>query len=407
MRTIAIYLTAAALTALLAGCVEDYDNRSPFDNAAYINVAETRSVENVVFKKTLTELTRSFVAKLAYPAGHDVEVTFRIEPSLVGAYNVKHGTSLGMLPEGHYALPVVKAVVPAGEAISGPVGIEFRDLDRLELDASYIVPVTIESVGGGIGTLDGSKTVYYLVRRSSAITVAANLRDNWFSVPGFDTEETGGVVADMPAITYEALICVDDFAYGGPLNPTGAIISTIMGCEQHFLMRIGDDGFPLQQLQMQGPAGKFPEADGGKLLNRNEWYHVALTWDIAAKTIIFYVNGVEQSRSESYGMSDMASISLKNSVHGFFIGRSFGDDARTLSGNISEVRVWSVARSQQQIWDNMYDVAPDTPGLAAYWKFDEPGDVVPDLTGNGNNAVADHAVTWPDGIEIPQLNMAD
>ncbi len=64
--------------------------------------------------------------------------------------------------------------------------------------------------------------------------------------------------------------------------------------------------------------------------------------------------------------------SLKNSVHGFFIGRSFNDDKRQLCGNIAEVRIWSVARTQQEIWDNMYSVDPQTEGLAAYWKFDTP-----------------------------------
>jgi hypothetical protein len=407
MRTIGKYVIAAFLAAILApGCGENYDDRAPFDNTAYINIAETGNVENVVFKRTITELERSFAAKLAYPAESNVEVSFAVEPSLVAAYNAKHGTALEMLPAAHYALPENKAVVPAGEAVSGLVGIEFKGLDQLEIDASYLVPLTIENVTGGVGILDGSKTVYYIVRRSSAITTAANLKDNWFSVPTFEQVGAGpgDVVMDMPAITYEALIQVSDFAYGGPKNPTGAIISTIMGCEQHFLMRIGDDGFPLEQLQVEGPAGKFPEADKGKLLNRNEWYHIALTWDIAAKVITFYVNGQEQSRSDAYGTSDINSISLKNSVHGFFIGRSFGDDARTLNGNISEARIWNVARTQQEIWDNMYDVDPATEGLVAYWKFDEPGNIVKDMTGNGNDAVADHDVLWPEGIEIPQIN---
>ena len=88
----------------------------------------------------------------------------------------------------------------------------------------------------------------------------------------------------------------------------------------------------------------------------------------------------------------------------FFLGKSY-DDSRQLNGDITEVRVWSVARSEQEIWDNMYDVDPKTPGLIGYWKFDEgEGNVIKDWTGNGNDAVAEKDLDWPNGIEVPQIN---
>lgn len=54
-------------------------------------------------------------------------------------------------------------------------------------------------------------------------------------------------------------------------------------------------------------------------------------------------------------------------------------------GVIDEVRIWTTARSEQQIREHMNQlVDPDEPGLAAYWRFDEgTGDTVYDLTGNG------------------------
>lgn len=401
-----ISLLCMAVVLLFAACNDyEYAEKSPFDNGAYIDVAEAKVSESVTFKKTLTQVTKSFKARLSYPASEDVTVTFSVAPALVTQYNAKHSTAYGMLDAAHYSLPQASVTIAAGEAVSVPLSIDFVKLDELEIDATYLVPLTIESVTGGVGPMNGSKTLYYLVKRSSAITTAANMKDNYFAVPGFDTDDTGDVVDNMPAITYEALIYVNDFAYGGPKNPDKAYISTIMGCEQHFLMRIGDSDFPLQQLQMQGPAGKFPQADNSKLLQANTWYHVALTWDIASQIIIFYVNGQEQSRSEAYGTSEITSISLKKSKHGFFIGRSFNDDMRQLNGNIAEARVWSVARTGKEIWENMYDIDPQTPGLVAYWKFDEgEGNVSIDLTGNGNNAIADKDVLWPEGIEIPQIN---
>lgn len=57
LRRTYLYFVSAAFI-LLAGCESDYENRYPFDNAAYIDVAETSSDNNVTFKKTVTQLDR-------------------------------------------------------------------------------------------------------------------------------------------------------------------------------------------------------------------------------------------------------------------------------------------------------------------------------------------------------------
>ena len=63
----------------------------------------------------------------------------------------------------------------------------------------------------------------------------------------------------------------------------------------------------------------------------------------------------------------------------FKIGHSYGEPenmTRQLNGEICEVRIWNVIRSQEEIYKNMYDVDPQTTGLKAYWKFNEgKGDI--------------------------------
>ena len=94
----------------------------------------------------------------------------------------------------------------------------------------------------------------------------------------------------------------------------------------------------------------------------------------------------------------------------FKIGHSYGepdDMSRMLDGEICEVRIWRTVRSQEEIYRNMYDVDPTTPGLCAYWKFNEgSGATVRDWTGNGNDATAHYPdkVVWPSGIEVPIKN---
>ena len=420
-------LAAATLLFLPVACDNtDYSDHPPFDNSAYLNVAATKNAETFTFNRKVTNQTKTFTVKLSYPSGEDVKVNLKVDPSLIAVYNAKNDTHYEMLSAEHYQLSQESVTIPAGKITSDEVSIKFLKLDELEIDATYLCPLSI-SGAEGVGVMDGSRTMYYLVRRSSAITTAMNLKNVYVAVPGFDKgSPTADVVNNLSAITMEAIIRVNSFQKE---------ISSIMGIEQYYLMRIGDANFPNQQLQVQSTFGKFPEASKQKLLLAGEWYHVALTWDLANATIAFYVNGQLQSISNAHGKSDLTSINLGDKVpddefgnggdFNFYFGRSYGeshDISRQFDGEICEARIWSVARTAEQIWQNMYDIPNPTeePNLCAYWKFDEgTGLKVVDRTGHGNDAKvipywkgSDHtevysktdADLWPSGIEVPKVN---
>lgn len=382
---------------------KDYRVDSPFENVAYLEAAETNSESNFTFKRTLETARKEIAAMLAYPATADIDVILAAEPALAEVYNQKHGTQYAVLDARHYSVAAQSARIAAGETLSKPIAVEFKDLTALEIDAKYLLPVTIRSVSGGMGILEGSRTLWYVVSRSSAITSAASLKDNYFEVPGFDAgSPSAKVVNNLTQMTYEAIIRVNTFENN---------ISSIMGIEQYCLFRLGDSGFPPQQLMFCSPGDvKFPKADKTKLLKAGEWYHVAITYDTENKTAVMYVDGNEQSRMEEYGNGKP--VDLGKQARGkdfmFKIGHSYGDPedySRQLNGEICEVRVWNTVRTQKEIWDNMYNIDPQTPGLKAYWKFDEgEGDTVIDQTGNGNNAIAHNKAVWPNGIEVPMKN---
>ena len=334
---------------VFAGCLRQYglQRKSPFDNSAYLNVAATKNAETFTFNRKVTSQTKTFTVKLSYPSGDDVKVNLKVDPSLVGAYNAKNDTHYEMLPAEHYQLSQESVTIPAGKITSDEVGIKFLKLDELEIDATYLCPLSI-SGAEGVGIMDGSRTMYYLVRRSSAITTAINLKNVYVTVPGFDKgSPTADVVNNLSAVTMEAIIRVNSF------QPE---ISSIMGIEMYLQMRIGDANFPNQQLQVQTTYGKFPDASKQKLLLAGEWYHVALTWDLATATIAYYVNGQLQSISTSHGKSDLTSISLGDKVpddefgnggdHNFYFGRSYTEShdlSRQFNGEICEARIWSIA----------------------------------------------------------------
>ena len=193
-----------------------------------------------------------------------------------------------------------------------------------------------------------------------------------------------------------------------------------MGVEQYLLLRIGDTNFNREQLQFDGSGGgssfgKFPAADKSKLLETGRWTHVACTYDQTERTVRIYVDGKIQSETKGVGITApsednrinlaMRALGIKDAYQ-FFIGRSY-DDERPLMGMICEARVWSVARTPEQIWENMYRISnpKEDPTLIGYWKFDEgKGKVIRDYSMYGNDGVAEKDIEWPSGIEIKEIN---
>ena len=258
----------------------DYSKSAPFDNGVYLSVAESKTSETMTFNKTIIQREKSFTARLANPAGTDVTVNVTVDPSQVEAYNSRNNTSYDILPTKHYRLESNEMTIRAGKINSAPLHIYFENLTELEIDKAYLCPVSLNSAQG-VGLLDGSTTYWYIVKRSSAITTAVDLRYCYVEVPGFyvpkwGTEPAGNAahLNNLKAVTFEIIIRISNF------DEANTDISSLMGIEQYFCFRAGDAGFPRQQLQIQTPAGKFPEANKAKLLKENEWYHLALTYDI-------------------------------------------------------------------------------------------------------------------------------
>jgi hypothetical protein len=71
-------------------------------------------------------------------------------------------------------------------------------------------------------------------------------------------------------------------------------------------------------------------------------------------------------------------------------------DGGLFQGEIDEVRVWNVARTQQQIRENMHlRLNGNETGLLGYWRFDEgTGTTAFDATANANNGTLEDDIPW-------------
>jgi hypothetical protein len=108
-----------------------------------------------------------------------------------------------------------------------------------------------------------------------------------------------------------------------------------------------------------------------------EWWHVAMTYDGEYTRI--YFNAVPAF--ERYNPGTIAGYETD-----IMLGRVTNNPLWHFNGWIDEVRIWDVARTQQQIADNMNQpLNGNEPGLIAYWPFDEgEGQIFNDLTIHGS-----------------------
>ena len=420
------FIIRIAVLALLVSCNRFEPVDHVFDNCAYLDVSATSQTQAATFGNRVGSLEKHLCVALSYPSDKDVKATISVDASLTDAFNHRYGTDYQLLPDAYLDFSPVSVTIEAGKVNSEKVSIGFKNLmgqgedqtGAMEIDKTYLLPVRLSSED--ISTMDGSSVAYYLVKRSSAITVAAQLTDNWIEFPLMDTP---GEVADayngLTALTYEALVNVDRFDLN---NKDGVCnISTVMGVEQYLLLRIGDANFERQCLQFDGSGngsqfGKLPsKSDPAKKLYSGSWYHVACTYDQNERVARIYVNaklidevkeaGVAGPTADNKITLAMRALGMPEAYQ-FFIGKSY-NDFRPLQGKIAEARVWRVARTGDEIWKNMYRIEnpKDQKDLIGYWKFnDGEGNVVKDYSWVGNHGKAVGDIIWPDGIEIHEIN---
>ncbi len=120
------------------------------------------------------------------------------------------------------------------------------------------------------------------------------------------------------------------------------------------------------------------------VFTEGQWVHVAAVYSSISQTVLFYVDG-NLINTETYP--------APNTIAGgrpYSIGSWNGSD-RFFNGKIDELRIWNTARSQSDIQNNMYtSVSPASPGLMAYFRFDEQSgstsfDLVTGIPANLNN----------------------
>ena len=110
--------------------------------------------------------------------------------------------------------------------------------------------------------------------------------------------------------------------------------------------------------------GSASAQDGTTVIPAGVWTHIAVVWDTLANTRQYYING-DLEYSGTAGSAPTGTRELR-------IGYDGVNPADEFSGNIAEVRIWNIARSQNDIRHTMHE-AIETPlsGLVADWHLSD------------------------------------
>ena len=369
-------LFAVALTVLsLSSCQQKY---SVIDNMVYLKDAEKTASKKLTINDEGAETV--LVSRLGQKADVDVNVEYAIDPSFVDEYNRVNGTDYFALPEEYCSFSESKSTIKAGEINSAPVTLSIRPLDdKIDPSKKYAVPVSIVN-SEGVETMKSSSSMVIILDQIITTSVL-NLSKAKIGLTG------NPLVGSYQTWTIEWLFN----KYNLSKNNTNW---NLKGADNKALVytRTGDVGHPAGEFMIKVGTDQVRMES---LLETNKWYHMAVVYD--GSSFKFYLNGELQltKAAACAGQTfDIAYIDFGNV-----------NAAYAFNGYVSELRLWSVPRSQTEVQNNMYVVSPDSKGLEIYWKCnDGSGTTIHDYSGNERHGTLSSAETWMTDVKFPPQN---
>lgn len=378
----------AGFSMFFASCENTDENEQHYDNKVFISGSSF--TQETFFKSGDTSVKYNLTVAIAKPEEHDIKVTMEPAPELLPTYqSAYYDEAAILLPAEHYSMPESVTTIKSGSMISPELPIEFINTGELDLNTTYVLPVTIKSVEG-IGVLQSAKNYYYVFRGASLINVVCNISKN----RAYPDWKDGTIFNNLTQNTMEIFFKATSFP--NQLN-------TLMGIEGNYLLRLGDAGVPSNQLQIATSKGNLTNTD--LQFESNQWYHLTVTFDKG--NIKAYINGIEKL-SDKVSLNSI-SLGAKHSDESggkprcFWIGYSY-DKNRFFDGAVSEVRIWNRALTAEEIQatNHFYTVEPDSEGLIAYWKFnDGTGKTAKDYSVNENDLTIDVEPQW-EPVSLPK-----
>ena len=392
MKMIKYGVIALAAAFALASCQTEKEALAEhhFDNKLYIN---TQTVsEELLFKPGAADVVRTLNIATALKAEEELSGVLVADPSLLRAFQTEYKMPEAVaLPASCCSIDNPELTILKGSNSSAPANITFTNLGNLNRNLVYVMPIALKNVTD-INVIASKTVVYYVFKGAALINVVCNFTENR---AGAKEWKTPAKFQNMSKFTAEALV---------RQNVAGRLISTLMGVEGHYLLRIGDSGVPDTQLQIASSSNR---TNSDMTFTLGKWTHVACVFNSGYTTV--YFDGKKVLDNQSAGRSSVTwgaygSDKGESSGRYFWLSYSYSGD-RYLDGEMSEVRIWDHCLTEEEIngGTHFYEVNPNSEGLVAYWKLDDgSGTLLKDSSPNGNDLTLDNPTTWPK-VSLPEL----
>ena len=310
-----------------------------------------------------------------------------VDTTVLSNYNRHNSTSYVTLPAGQYSLASDKATIASGESLSSPVDIKLNPLttEMKNSGAKYALPLRLVSTDGKKDVLNSGSSLVVLLDQVIYTPVPilnssnnfkflwAGSSDNielnaWTVEMDFNISLLGTKVGELN----------NQCLFGGWANN---------GKDGEIYIRFGDAPIKgnVLQIKTQGT-----QMNSKMEFKDNTWYHIAYV--CTGSSLSLYVNGQLDNSMTLPGKT--VYLGKDNCQMG-------NQDYLKADVMVSEFRLWTVARSQGEVSNNMYVISPDSKGLFAYFKFNEgQGNSFNDATGHGNTCTAQGTTQWVQNVRI-------
>ena len=370
---------AMASLTLLASC--ENAEYSPLSNQAYIAQTNTNGNSSQNITIGTSAVTSSVNVRLSDLATQDYTFEVVSDTTALAEYNQRNETSYKPLPATLYSLSSNEVKIEKGKSVSSDVTLTINPLTQALKDSGqkYAVALRLKSKDGKYDVLNsGSSMVYILDQVVYQAVPIVNAAHNIH----FSMRQT----YDLSQWTVEMNVNISKLGKGlGELNN-----QTLFGAWGNdggeIYTRFGDAPIEGNRLQIKTQG---TQMNSKQLFNENQWYHLAFV--CTGTKLYLYVNGALDNSMDLPGKS----TNLSNRFN-------FGNtDYLKADVKVSELRFWTVARTQAQIANNMYACDAKSTGLEAYWKLNEgQGDTFNDVTGHGNTGKCVAVPTWEQNVRI-------
>lgn len=345
-------LAFAASTLLLASC---HDAKlGSKSNTAYI--AQTGTQAGRLGSLTLAEdgVSTDINIRLADQQSKDQHYSLELSQEALDQYNQRNKTSFTLLPAEYVTLSSKEAVVKSGSVFSDAVKVQIKPLptEMTKNGKKYALAFRAKPLDGALPMVEGADSYVYAIK---TVSIASAPILGTYKGQYYKAVAKGIPEVELSRYTIEMRVNMDGYRK----NNQALFGSFHSGSEIY--MRFGDANAPYNYINIKfGAGGQIDRTfDGAK---PHTWYHIALVYDGALAKL--YVNGslITQTDKPAGRVFTLAEqLNIAGSGMTYFVNGCI----------FSEVRIWNVARTPEQLKDNEYSVDPTTPGLLHYWRMDE------------------------------------